>query len=61
MTLSSHVLQSLSAVLAAEGEPNPLLPHLSELIVGAIAFGLLYFFLRAQGLPGLREGLRRAP
>jgi len=51
MTLSSHVLQSVSAVLAAEGEPNPLLPHLSELIVGAIAFGLLYFFLRAKVFP----------
>ncbi len=51
MTLSTHVLQSVSAVLAAEEEPNPLLPHTSELIVGVIAFALLYFFLRAKVFP----------
>jgi F-type H+-transporting ATPase subunit b len=39
------------AVLAAEDEPNPLLPHLSELIVGAIAFALLLFFLQRQVYP----------
>ena len=37
--------------LAAEGEPNPLLPHTSELIVGLIAFTLLYLFLRAKVFP----------
>jgi F-type H+-transporting ATPase subunit b len=32
--------------LAAEAdEPNPLLPHLSELIVGIVAFALLFWFL----------------
>ena len=51
MTLSTHLLQSVSAVLAAEEEPNPLLPHTSELIVGAIAFALLYFFLRRMVFP----------
>jgi F-type H+-transporting ATPase subunit b len=40
----------IAAVLAAE-EPNPLLPHLSELIVGGIAFVLLFLFLRAKVFP----------
>jgi len=41
----------IAAVLAAEGEPNPLLPHLSELIVGAVAFALLLFFLQRFVFP----------
>ncbi|MGZ4595631.1 MAG: F0F1 ATP synthase subunit B [Actinomycetes bacterium] len=44
-------MHPLAAVLAAGSEPNPLLPHTSELIVGAIAFGLLYFFLKAKVYP----------
>jgi F-type H+-transporting ATPase subunit b len=44
-------METLAAVLAAEGEPNPLLPHLSELIVGSIAFVLLFLFLRAKVFP----------
>lgn len=38
-------------LLAAEGEPSPLLPHMSELIVGLVAFALLFFFLRAKVFP----------
>lgn len=40
-------------VLAAEEEsqPSPLLPHLSELIVGLVAFTLLFLFLRAKVFP----------
>jgi len=38
-------------VLAAEGEPSPLVPHLSELIVGLVAFALLFLFLRAKVFP----------
>lgn len=41
----------IATVLAAEGEPNPLLPHLSELIVGTIAFALLLFFLQRMVFP----------
>lgn len=37
--------------LAAEGEPNPLWPHTSELIVGAVAFTLLLLFLWKKVLP----------
>lgn len=38
-------------LLAAGDEPNPLLPHTSELIVGLIAFALLYFFLKRTVYP----------
>ena len=41
----------LTLQLAAEGEPSPLMPHLSELIVGAVAFTLLFLFLRAKVFP----------
>ena len=41
----------IAVLLASEGEPNPLLPHLSELIVGTIAFVLLFLFLRAKVFP----------
>ena len=38
--------------LASEAEePSPLLPHLSELIVGLVAFTLLFLFLRAKVYP----------
>lgn len=41
-----------AALLAQEAEePSPLLPHLSELIVGLVAFALLFFFLRAAVWP----------
>jgi F-type H+-transporting ATPase subunit b len=38
-------------VLAADNGPSPLLPHLSELIVGLVAFTLLFLFLRAKVFP----------
>lgn len=37
--------------IAAEDGPSPLLPHMSELIVGLVAFGLLFFFLRKYVWP----------
>jgi F-type H+-transporting ATPase subunit b len=43
-------MHTLAMVLAAE-EPNPLRPHTSELIVGVIAFALLFFFLKAKVYP----------
>jgi len=40
------------ALLASESEePSPLLPHTSELIVGLVAFTLLFLFLRAKVFP----------
>lgn len=45
-------MQRLATVLAAaEEEPNPLLPHMSELIVGAIAFALLLLVLQRMVFP----------
>jgi len=38
-------------VLAAEGEPNPVLPHMSEVILGLIAFLLLLFVLWKFAVP----------
>lgn len=38
-------------VVAAEDGPSPLLPHTSELIVGLVAFALLFFFLRKYVFP----------
>ena len=46
------------ALLAAEGEPNPLQPHLSELIVGTVAFVLLLLFLRAKVFPVFEKTFR---
>jgi F-type H+-transporting ATPase subunit b len=38
--------------LATEAEKvNPLIPHTAELIVGAVAFGLLFFVLRSRVVP----------
>jgi F-type H+-transporting ATPase subunit b len=36
---------------AAEGAVNPLIPHTAELIVGTIAFALLFFVLRSKVVP----------
>jgi F-type H+-transporting ATPase subunit b len=47
------------AVLA-EGEtaPSPLAPNLTELIVGLVAFAILFFFLRAKVFPKFEETFR---
>ena len=42
---------ALLAAAAEAEEPSPLMPHLSELIVGLVAFALLFFFLRAKVFP----------
>jgi F-type H+-transporting ATPase subunit b len=39
------------SLLAAEGAPNPLLPHTAEIVVGFVAFGLLYFVMRRKVVP----------
>lgn len=38
-------------VLAAEGKVNPLVPHTAELVVGTIAFTLLFLVLRKAVVP----------
>jgi F-type H+-transporting ATPase subunit b len=42
---------SFSLLASAEAAPNPLLPHTAEIVVGAIAFGLLYFVMRRKVVP----------
>ena len=37
--------------LAAGGEINPLIPHTAEIIVGLVAFTLLFLVLRAKVVP----------
>jgi F-type H+-transporting ATPase subunit b len=44
--------------LAAQEEPNPILPHVPEMIVGVIAFGLLYWVLRQYALPRFEQVFR---
>ena len=56
-------LSTLVVLAVEEGkEPNPLVPHLSELIVGLVAFGLLFLFLRAKVWPVFEQAFteRRA-
>src|SRR5918994_1475127 len=50
MSMLTGPMAVLTAAAEAE-EPSPLLPHLSELIVGLVAFGLLFYFLRAYVFP----------
>ena len=38
-------------LLAAAGAPNPLLPATAEIVVGFIAFGLLYLVMRRRVVP----------
>jgi F-type H+-transporting ATPase subunit b len=42
--------QATSLLAAAEG-PNPLVPHLSEIIVGLISFSILMFFVAKFAIP----------
>ena len=44
-------ITSAALRLAASEQPSPLMPHLAELIVGLVAFGLLFLFLRAKVFP----------
>jgi F-type H+-transporting ATPase subunit b len=40
-----------SFILAAEDEPNPLVPHLSEIILVLVIFGILFFLIRKFVVP----------
>jgi F0F1-type ATP synthase membrane subunit b/b' len=39
------------SLLAAAGAPNPLLPATAEIVVGFVAFGLLYLVMRRRVVP----------
>jgi len=50
---------SALVVLAVEGEaPNPLIPHPVEIIVGLVAFALLYYFLSKRAFPMFEKAYR---
>ena len=40
-----------SFILAAEEEPNPLVPHLSEILLVLVIFGILFFLIRKFVVP----------
>ena len=44
--------------LAEENAPNPVLPHTIEIIVGLIAFSLLYFVLNKNVVPRFEKAFR---
>jgi F-type H+-transporting ATPase subunit b len=44
--------------LAAGEEPNPLVPHTAELVVGVIAFAILFFFLKKVVYPRFEQTFR---
>jgi F-type H+-transporting ATPase subunit b len=44
--------------LAAGEEPNPLVPHMAELVVGVIAFAILFFFLKKAVYPRFEQTFR---
>lgn len=45
------MVNTATLVLAAEEEPSPILPHISELILGAVAFLLLLWVLQKYAFP----------
>jgi F-type H+-transporting ATPase subunit b len=42
-------------ILAAAGEPNPLLPHLVEIVLSLVVFGLLFLALRKWVVPSFEK------
>lgn len=40
-----------STTVLAQGQPNPLMPHLAETIVGLISFAILYFVVHKYVVP----------
>lgn len=44
-------MDMLLVVRAAGEDPNPLVPHIAEIIVGLIAFGILYYFVAKFVVP----------
>jgi F-type H+-transporting ATPase subunit b len=42
-------------ILAAEGEENPLVPHLVEIVLALVVFGLLYFAVKKWVVPNFEK------
>jgi len=47
----SATTEIVTYLASEDGEVNPLLPHMSELIVGLVAFALLFWFLAKKVYP----------
>jgi F-type H+-transporting ATPase subunit b len=71
MTVVADTVLGSAAVLAAEAGPNPLVPHLSELIVGLVSFAVLFWLVAKYIVPmfertyearadAIEGGIRRA-
>jgi len=46
-------------ILAAEGDPNPILPNIAEIIVGLVAFAILLFLLQRLVFPRFEQVYRQ--
>ena len=44
--------------LASESEPNPILPHTTEIIVGLVAFSILYYVLNKAVVPRFEKAFK---
>jgi F-type H+-transporting ATPase subunit b len=42
-------------ILAAEGEENPLVPHLVEIVLALVVFALLYFAIKKWVVPNFEK------
>jgi F-type H+-transporting ATPase subunit b len=42
-------------ILAAEGEPNPLVPHLVEIVLALVVFGLLFLAIKKWVVPNFEK------
>jgi F-type H+-transporting ATPase subunit b len=54
-TATAHAAVHLGTLAAKEKDFNPLLPKVSEIIVGVIAFGLLYYILKTKAFPAFEK------
>jgi F-type H+-transporting ATPase subunit b len=44
--------------LAAEAGPSPILPHPAEIVVGLVAFSILFFLLRTKAVPKFEQAYK---
>jgi F-type H+-transporting ATPase subunit b len=51
-------MDAVIATVLAAGEPNPIIPNVSELIVGALAFLVLVVLLQRTAFPRMTEALK---
>ena len=57
-TVSLDALVAFVGSLAVDRAENPILPHLDEIIIGLIAFGLLCYVLMSRVFPKMEETFR---